>query len=84
MPSPDFVSFIGIPGAGFLDQLMLHPKLDDFSFARNTLAIEDIEFPLLECGATLFLTTFDAGFAADHLIAFLDGAGPAYIQRTDA
>src|SRR5687768_11227361 len=75
-----FFSLVGVPGASFLDQLVLYTQLDDLPFSRDAFAIENIEFRLFEWRSNLVLDHLDARFAADYLIALFDGAGAAYIQ----
>src|SRR5690606_12021685 len=76
----DLVALVGIPGAGLLDQALLHAKVDDFAAAVDALAIENLELGLTERWRHLVLHDLDAGFTTDHFVAFLHRAGTTDIQ----
>jgi hypothetical protein len=39
----DFFALVGIPGTGFVDQLVGDAEFDDFAFAGNAFAVENVE-----------------------------------------
>ena len=39
---------VAIPGAGLLNDPSLSPQIEDFTLARGTFAIQDVEFRLSE------------------------------------
>src|SRR5690606_35590564 len=68
------------PGTGFLNQALLHTQVDDLAVAVDALAVVDLELGLTEGRRDLVLHYLDAGFAADHLVAFFDRAGTTDVQ----
>src|SRR5690606_40335745 len=69
-----------VPGASALDQLGFHAHLDQFAFARDAFAIEDLGDHLLERRRQLVLDDLDPGLVADDLVALLDRADAADVQ----
>src|SRR5579862_1809596 len=39
----DLLALVGVPGAGFLDDAVVHAHLDDLALARDALVVEDVE-----------------------------------------
>ncbi len=58
---PDALAVVAVPGAGFLDELCGYAQVDDFAFARDAFAIEDVEFGLAERRRHLVLDDLDLG-----------------------
>src|SRR5690606_40763697 len=55
--------------------------LRSFPTRRSSdLAVHDVELGLLEWRSDLVLDHFDAGFVADDLVAFFDGADAADVE----
>src|SRR5690606_20871030 len=44
----DLLALVGVPGAGLLDDAVLHAQLDDLALARDALVVEDVEIRDLE------------------------------------
>ena len=63
-----------------MHQLMGYPKIDQLAFARNTLAINDLEFCVSERRGDLVFDDLDTSFVTHHFIAILDGADATDIQ----
>ncbi len=76
----DLVALVGVPGTGLLDQALGNTQVNDLAVTVDTLAVKDLELGLTEWRRNLVLDDLDAGFATDHLVAFLDRAGTADIQ----
>src|SRR5690606_329672 len=68
------------PGACLVHDAGLHAQVDDFALARDAGAVHDVELGLLEWRSDLVLDHFDAGFVADDLVAFFDGADAADVE----
>src|SRR6202035_1770998 len=62
------------PGAALLDHFALGPLVDQVAFARDALAIHDVEFGLAERRRHLVLHDLHPRPAADHRLAILDRA----------
>ncbi len=73
----DLLAVVGIPGAGFVDELVGDAEFDDFPLVRDALAVEDVEEGFLERRRDLVLDDLDLGFVADDLVALLDRADAA-------
>ncbi|MNN27166.1 hypothetical protein D3C81_1406930 [compost metagenome] len=58
----------------------MHTQVDDLASAVDAFAVEDLELGLTERRRHLVLHHLDAGFATDHLVAFLHRAGAADVQ----
>src|SRR5690606_31618676 len=76
----DLFAVVGVPGTGLVDEVALDAQVDDFAHAVDALAVHDLELGLAERWRHLVLDDLDAGLAADHLVAFLDGADAADVQ----
>src|ERR1700730_2471025 len=77
---PDPVAVVAVPGAGFIDDPVLAAQVDHLAFARNALAVQDVEVGLLERRRDLVLDPLDLGRGSDHLFALLDRADAADVQ----
>ena len=60
--------------------IVLEREIDEVAFARDAVAIEDVELDLLERRRHLVLHDLHAGAVADGVFAHLDGAGAADVQ----
>src|SRR3989338_470176 len=76
----DLVTLVCIPGAGFFQQFVLHAQFDDLAFARDALAVQNIEECFAERRRDLVLHHLDTRLVADHFVAFLDRADAADIE----
>src|SRR3989338_8496941 len=76
----DFFALIGVPGTGFFHQLVLHTQIDDLAFARDALAVQDVEQRFAEWRGDLVLHHLDARLVADHFVALLDRADAADVE----
>ena len=76
----DLFTIVGIPSTRLIDKFMRHPQLNNFTLARYSDPIENIEFCLLKWRSHLVLDYLDPGLAANHLVALLDGTGATYIK----
>src|SRR5512139_457550 len=70
----DALALEAVPGARLLDDVLLHAEIDDFAFARNAGAVQDLELRRLERRRDLVLDDLHARLAADDLFALLDRA----------
>ena len=59
---------------------MQHAQFEDFAFARNALAIEDVKDRFAKGRGHLVLHHLDARLGTDHLVVFLDRADAADIE----
>ena len=75
----DFFTVVAVPCAGFFHELGVHAQFDDFAFAGNAFAVQDVKFSLFERRRYFVFDDFDAGFRTDDFVAFFDGAGAAYV-----
>src|SRR5690348_11652677 len=48
LPLADLLALVGVPGAGLLDDAVVHPELDDLALAGDALVVEDVEIRCLE------------------------------------
>src|SRR5690606_32057896 len=71
---------VAIPGASLVDNAGLHAQINDFTFARNTRTVHDIELGLFEWRRDLVFDHFDTCFVTDNLVAFFDGADTTNIE----
>jgi hypothetical protein len=62
----------------------LDAEIDQFAGLGDALAIHDVELDLLEGRRHLVLDHLDPGLVADHLVAVLDRADAADVERTEA
>src|SRR6266851_1967022 len=76
----DLVAVVRVPGAGLLDDVMRHAKLDDFAFTRNTFTVENIEKRLAKRRRDLILDHLDPRFVADDFLTALDRANAADVE----
>src|SRR6266853_2815148 len=76
----DLVAVVRVPGAGLLDDVMHHAKLDDFAFTRNTFTVENIEQRLAKRRSDLVLDHLDPRFVADDFLAALDRTYAADVE----
>ena len=53
----DLLAVVGIPGTGLFQNLGIHAHVQNFTFARDAFAEQDVELGHLEGGETLFFTT---------------------------
>ena len=83
------LAVVGEPGAALLDDPVLDAEVEQVAFARDALAVHDVELGLAERRRHLVLDDLDARAAADDLIAVLDarrcgGCRCAPTRRTSA
>src|SRR5690606_10670379 len=76
----DALFAVAVPGAGLLDQLGFHAHVDQFAFAADAFAIQDLGDDLLERRRQLVLDDLDLGLVADDLVALLDRADTTDVQ----
>src|SRR4029078_2519621 len=76
----DAIGAVTVPGARLFDDFVQHAQIDHLAFPGDAFAIQDIEIGDPERRRHLVLHHLDARFAADHLIAALDGADAADIE----
>src|SRR5215472_10379844 len=72
----DALALERIPGAAFLEDVLLRSEVYQISFFGNPAAVHDVELHLLEGRRYLVLHHFDPGSAADHRLAVLDCSDP--------
>src|SRR5471032_2316989 len=72
----DALAAVAEPGAALLDDVVLHRQIEQVAFARDALAVEDVELHLAEGRRDLVLHHLDAGGVADDRLTVL--------ERTDA
>jgi hypothetical protein len=76
----DLVAVVRVPRAGLLDDPVVDAELDDLAFARDALAVQDVEQRLAERRRDLVLDDLDARLVADDLLALLDRADAADVE----
>ena len=76
----DLVALIGVPSTGLVEDVHISTDVDDFTFAGNALAVDDLEFGLFERRRNFVLNNFHAGFVTQDFIALLDAAGTTNIH----
>src|SRR5690606_17392144 len=76
----DTVAAVAVPGAGFLDDLVVGAQIENLAFARRAFSIQNVEMRFAERRRNLVLDNLDARFVADHFVARLDGTGTADIE----
>src|SRR3954453_11585869 len=55
---PDPLAVVAVPGAGFLDEVVIDAELDQLALARGAFAVEDLELRLPERRRDLVLDDF--------------------------
>ena len=68
----DPVFFVSIPGSAFLDKVVFHTQIHDFSQLGNSFIKKNIEFRLPERRSDFVFDDFDPDPAADHLLPLFD------------
>ena len=68
------------PGAALLDDVEFAGEVEDGSFARNTHAVENVEFALGKRSGDLVLHDLYAGAVTDDFFAVLDGGDAADVD----
>src|SRR4029079_8649060 len=76
----DLLAVVCVPRAGLLDDAVRDTQLDDFAFARNAFAVQDIEQRFAEWRRDLVLDDLDARFVADDFLAPLDRTDAADVE----
>src|SRR5689334_15489814 len=76
----DAFAAVGIPGAALFDDVLLAAQVNDFAVARDSRAVKDIELGFLERRRHFVLHDFDAGPAADYVVAVLERANAANVH----
>src|SRR5207342_2385624 len=76
----DAVLLVREPGAGLLDHAVHDAELEDLAFARDALAVEDVEHRLAERRRDLVLHHLHPGLVADRFLGLLDGADAADVE----
>src|SRR5207237_10605630 len=74
------VAVVDVPGAGLLEHAEHDADLQHLAFARDAVAVHDVELRLLEGRRDLVLHHLDAGLGADDLVALLDRADAADVH----
>src|SRR6185436_18914706 len=74
------VAVVDVPGARLLQDAVQHADLQDLAFARDAVAVEDVELGVPERRRHLVLHHLDARLGADHLVALLDRADAADVH----
>ena len=76
----DAFAFVAVPGAGFLHDVLNRGHVEQIAFARDTLAVHDVEFGFPErCGHFVF-HDFDFGARAGDYVAFFDCGNAANVN----
>src|SRR5581483_199430 len=76
----DTILLIGIPGARFLDDVLLRANVDQLAGLGDALIIKNIEFALLEGRSQLVFDHFNARLTPDNLFTLFDRADAPDIQ----
>ena len=76
----DALAVVAVPGAALLHDVGRGPEVDDLAFARDALAVEDVEFSGAERRRHLVLDDLDLGLVADDFLALLDRAGATDVE----
>src|SRR5713101_2717555 len=66
-------AFVAVPGPGFLQNILVRRQVEQIAFARNALAVHNVEFGLAKGRRDFILDDFDFGARADHHVTFFDG-----------
>ncbi len=69
----DPVLAVGEPGAALVDDTLFHGQIEHVPFPGDPLAVEDIEFHLLEGGGHLVLHHLYPGAGTDDIVPLLQG-----------
>src|SRR6202012_3327892 len=73
----DALAGVAEPRAGLLDDVVGHCQIQHIAFARDALAIQDVEFGITERRSHLVLHDLYLGARADHGISIFDGSDTA-------
>ena len=76
----DLVALIRVPSTRLVEDIHIGTDIDNFTFAGNTLAVDDLEFSLFERRRNFVLHHLHAGFVTQNFITLLDTAGTANIH----
>src|SRR5713101_2796021 len=79
-PLPDPLTLIGVPSAGFFDNIVLGGQVQDRPLLGDPFPINDVELGLPEGRRKLVLHYFDLGPDPDGLGAVLDGVLPPDVE----
>src|SRR4029079_2716343 len=74
------VAVVGVPRAGLLDDVVRDAELDDLAFARNALAVQDVEQGFAKRRRDLVLDDLDPRLVADDFLAALDRSDAADVE----
>src|SRR5688500_7670353 len=74
------VALVDVPGARLLQHAEVDADLEHLAFARDAVAVHDVELCLLERRRDLVLDDLHARLGADHLVALLDRADAADVH----
>src|SRR5579883_72296 len=76
----DALTRVAVPGAGFLDDVVVHGKIQHIAFTRDAFSVQNVELSLAERGGNLILYDLDLRPRANNGIAFLYGRNAANID----
>ena len=76
----DTLTVVGIPGAGLVNDLMLHTHIDELALLGNPLVIKNIELSLLKWRRDLIFDHFHASLITQDLFSLFYRADPADIE----
>src|SRR4051812_17382854 len=76
----DPLAVVAVPGARFLDHIVVDAELDQLALARCAFAVEDFELGLPERWCDLVLDDLDARFGADDFFAALHRADTTDVE----
>ena len=71
---------VAVPGARFFDDISVDAQFEDLAFARDALAVENVEDRFAERRRNFVLHHFYARLRADHFVVLFDRADTANIQ----
>ena len=66
----NFFAVVAVPSARLFNQVALYAKVDNFTLARDALAIKNIELGLFKGRCNLVLDHLNACFRTNDFIAF--------------
>ena len=76
----ELFALVGIPSTRFLDDVVLHGKVERSTFSANAFAVHDVELGLLKGRSHLIFYDLDSSAVTHHLDPILDGLDPADIE----
>ena len=76
----ELFAFVGVPGAGLLDDVLLDTEIDKAALAGDALAEEDVELGLPEWSGKLVLDHLDSNPVTHRVLAVLQGFNATDVQ----